>query len=53
MGKAKESMETHLVAKIAVNVLISGPIQFNEWQMMRSDYLPDKNNTDKLLLEHV
>ena len=42
IGRAKESIEFHMVAKTALNLLILGRIQFNEWQMMQSDYLPDK-----------
>ena len=42
IGRAKESIEIHMVAKMALNLLILGRIQLNEWQMMQSDYLPDK-----------
>ena len=53
MGRVKESIETHLVAKIVLKVLISGRIQFNERQMMLSDDLSDRNHTDKLFFGHV
>ena len=42
IGRAKESIEIHMVAKMALNLLILDRIQFNEWQMMQSDYLPNK-----------